>query len=56
MATGTGKTYVAFQIAWRLWIAGIKKRILFLADREALRNQTLAVFTGTAPVALINYY
>ncbi len=40
MATGTGKTYVAFQIAWRLWNAGIKKRILFLADREALRDQT----------------
>lgn len=43
MATGTGKTYVAFQIAWRLWKAGIKKRILFLADREALRDQT---YTG----------
>ncbi len=43
MATGTGKTYVAFQIAWRLWIAGIKKRILFLADIEALRDQT---YTG----------
>ena len=43
MATGTGKTYVAFQIAWRLWKAGIKKRMLFLADREALRDQT---YTG----------
>lgn len=43
MATGTGKTYVAFQIAWRLWKAGLKKRILFLADREALRDQT---YTG----------
>ena len=40
MATGTGKTYTAFQIAWRLWKAGAKKRILFLADRNALIEQT----------------
>lgn len=40
MATGTGKTYTAFQIIWRLWKAGRKKRILFLADRNALINQT----------------
>jgi len=40
MATGTGKTYVAFQIIWRLWKAGVKKRILFLADRNILVNQT----------------
>ena len=40
MATGTGKTYTAFQIIWRLWKAGIKKRILFLADRTALIAQT----------------
>lgn len=40
MATGTGKTYTAFQIIWRLWKAGIKKRILFLADRKALIGQT----------------
>lgn len=40
MATGTGKTYTAFQIIWRLWKAGIKKRILFLADRNALIDQT----------------
>ncbi|HQP39486.1 MAG TPA: DEAD/DEAH box helicase family protein, partial [Polyangiaceae bacterium] len=40
MATGTGKTYVAFQIIWRLWKAGIKKRILFLADRNILVDQT----------------
>ncbi|HTA82280.1 MAG TPA: DEAD/DEAH box helicase family protein [Bacteroidia bacterium] len=39
MATGTGKTYTAFQIAWRLWKAGKKKRILFLADRNALIGQ-----------------
>lgn len=41
MATGTGKTYTAFQIIWRLWKAGIKKRILFLADRNILIDQTL---------------
>lgn len=40
MATGTGKTYTAFQIIWRLWKAGHKKRILFLADRNILVNQT----------------
>ncbi|MDP3268882.1 MAG: DEAD/DEAH box helicase family protein [Legionella sp.] len=40
MATGTGKTYTAFQIIWRLWKSGIKKRILFLADRNILVDQT----------------
>lgn len=40
MATGTGKTYTAFNIIWRLWKSGIKKRILFLADRNALLDQT----------------
>jgi type I restriction enzyme R subunit len=40
MATGTGKTYTAFQIIWRLWKSGAKKRILFLADRNALIDQT----------------
>ncbi|MCC6839249.1 MAG: DEAD/DEAH box helicase family protein [Flavobacteriales bacterium] len=40
MATGTGKTYTAFQIVHRLWKAGVKKRILFLADRTALIDQT----------------
>lgn len=40
MATGTGKTYTAFQIIWRLWKAKAKKRILFLADRNALIDQT----------------
>jgi type I restriction enzyme, R subunit len=39
MATGTGKTFVAFQIVWRLWKAGRKKRILFLADRNVLIDQ-----------------
>ena len=40
MATGTGKTYTAFQIMYRLWKSGTKKRILFLADRNALIDQT----------------
>lgn len=40
MATGTGKTYTAFQIAHRLWKSKTKKRILFLADRNSLVDQT----------------
>ncbi|MEG4024470.1 EcoAI/FtnUII family type I restriction enzme subunit R [Microcoleus sp. S13C4] len=40
MATGSGKTYTAFQIIYRLWKNGIKKRILFLADRTSLISQT----------------
>lgn len=41
MATGTGKTYTAFQIIWRLWRVGRCKRILFLADRNVLVDQTM---------------
>ncbi|MBL7049444.1 MAG: DEAD/DEAH box helicase family protein [Nitrospira sp.] len=41
MATGTGKTYVAFQIIWRLWKSRTKKRILYLADRNILLDQTI---------------
>ncbi|NQZ57123.1 MAG: DEAD/DEAH box helicase family protein [Lentisphaeraceae bacterium] len=41
MATGTGKTYTAFQIIWRLWKSKQKKRILFLADRNVLVDQTI---------------
>lgn len=41
MATGTGKTFTAFQIIWRLWKAGRKKRVLFLADRNVLVDQTM---------------
>ena len=41
MATGTGKTYTAFQIIYRLWKSGLKKRILFLADRTSLVDQTV---------------
>ncbi|MEX0943362.1 MAG: DEAD/DEAH box helicase family protein [Pseudomonadales bacterium] len=41
MATGTGKTYTAFQIIWRLWKSRTKKRILFLADRNILVDQTM---------------
>lgn len=40
MATGTGKTYTAFQIIWRLWKSKNKKHILFLADRNILVDQT----------------
>lgn len=40
MATRSGKTYTAFQIIYRLWKNGIKKRILFLADRTSLISQT----------------
>ncbi len=41
MATGTGKTFTAFQIIWRLWKSRAKKRILFLADRNVLVDQTM---------------
>jgi len=41
MATGTGKTYTAFQIIWRLWKSGLKKKILYLADRNILIDQTM---------------
>jgi len=41
MATGAGKTYTAFQIIWRLWKAGQTQRILFLADRNVLIDQTM---------------
>jgi type I restriction enzyme, R subunit len=41
MATGTGKTYTAFQIVWRLWKAGRMKRVLYLADRNVLIDQTM---------------
>jgi type I restriction enzyme R subunit len=41
MATGTGKTYTAFQIIHRLWKSKAKKRILFLVDRTALAQQTM---------------
>jgi type I restriction enzyme R subunit len=41
MATGTGKTYTAFQTIWRLWKSGQKKRVLYLADRNILIDQTM---------------
>ena len=41
MATGTGKTYMAFQIIWRLWKSGLKKKVLYLADRNILVDQTI---------------
>lgn len=42
MATGTGKTYTAFQIIHRLKESGLKKKILYLADRNILIDQTMA--------------
>lgn len=44
MATGTGKTYTAMQIIYRLWNSGNKKKILFLVDRTALADQTFDSF------------
>lgn len=41
MATGTGKTYTAFQIVYKLFKSGMKKRILYLADRNILVDQTI---------------
>ncbi len=41
MATGTGKTYTAFQIVWRLIQSGLKKKILYLADRNILVDQSI---------------
>lgn len=41
MATGTGKTYTAFQIVWRLLKSGMVKKVLYLADRNVLIDQTL---------------
>ena len=41
MATGTGKTYTAFQIVYRLLKAGMVKKVLYLADRNVLVDQTL---------------
>lgn len=41
MATGTGKTFTAFQILYRLWKSGIKKKFLYLADRNILIDQTM---------------
>ncbi|MCD4734550.1 MAG: DEAD/DEAH box helicase family protein [Bacteroidales bacterium] len=50
MATGCGKTYVAANVIWRLWKKGVKKRILFLADRNALltqpKNDDFAIFSN----------
>jgi len=61
MATGTGKTFVAFQIAWKLfhsrWNLGRepsrRPRILFLADRNILANQAYNVFSSFPEDALV---
>ena len=47
MATGTGKTYTAFNIIWRLWKSGQAKRVLFLADRNILVDQTIQSTTSS---------
>lgn len=41
MATGTGKTYTAFQIVWRLLHSKLKKKVLYLADRNILVDQSI---------------
>ena len=60
LATGTGKTFIAFQIAWKLFQTkwnvkktGNRPRILFLADRNVLANQAFNKFFGFAPDALV---
>ena len=61
LATGTGKTYIAFQIAWKLFQTrwNLKKdgtrrpRILFLADRNILANQAFNVFNAFPDEALV---
>jgi len=61
LATGTGKTYIAFQIAWKLfqsrWTADGKSnrrpRILFLADRNVLANQAFNAFGAFAEDAVV---
>ncbi|MHC1625010.1 MAG: EcoAI/FtnUII family type I restriction enzme subunit R, partial [Methermicoccaceae archaeon] len=45
MATGTGKTYVAFQVVWKLLKSGYFRRVLYLADRVFLRDQAHNEFT-----------
>jgi type I restriction enzyme R subunit len=44
MATGSGKTFVAFQIVWKLLKSGYLRRVLYLADRNFLRNQAYNEF------------
>ena len=56
MATGPGKTYTAFQIIWRLWQASVKKRIMFIANRSILTDQTKTINfnpSGSATTKLI---
>ena len=51
MATGTGKTYTAFQIIWRLWKSGAKKRILFLVDQTKTNRAAPGTRCQTSEVA-----
>ena len=41
MATGTGKTYAAFQVVYRLLKSGMKRKVLYLADRNILVDQSI---------------
>lgn len=60
LATGTGKTFIAFQIAWKLFQArwnlrhtGTRPRVLFLADRNTLAKQAMIDFAGFSSDALV---
>ena len=60
LATGTGKTFIAFQVAWKLFEArwnlkqtGTRPRILFLADRNTLAKQAMIDFGGFKKDALV---
>jgi type I restriction enzyme, R subunit len=46
LATGTGKTFIAFNLAWKLIKSGYATRVLFLADRVSLRDQAFNEFGG----------
>ena len=50
MATGTGKTFTVFQLAWKLLRADVlpKNRLLFLTDRNSLKDQAYRAFSGFA--------
>lgn len=53
MGTGTGKTFTAFQIIWRLWKSRTKKRILFLADRNILTSFAEFPILATGRVGMV---
>lgn len=55
MATGTGKTYTAFQIVYRLLRSDLKKRILYLADRNILVDQTILALSASLDGEPVNF-